>query len=97
MNEHYRIIRQPFITEKSTLIKETDNTIVLQVAIDATKPMIKAAVEAVFNVEVDSVNIQRLKGKMKRRGRFVGRRAERKKAFIKLKAGQKAPEFFEST
>ena len=97
MNENYRLIRQPFITEKCTLLKEMDNIIVLQVDIDATKPQIKAAVESVFNVKVDSVNIQRLKGKVKRRGRFEGRRAERKKAFIKLKAGESAPEFFEST
>lgn len=97
MNEHYRIIRQPFITEKSTLIKEDDNTLVLQVDIAATKPQIKSAVEAVFKVKVESVNIQRLKGKVKRRGRFEGRRAERKKAYVKLKPGETAPEFFEST
>ncbi len=97
MNEHYRVIRQPFITEKSTQLKEDDGTLVLQVDIEATKPQIKAAVEAVFDVKVESVNIQRLKGKVKRRGRFEGRKAERKKAFVKLKEGQSAPEFFEST
>ena len=97
MNKHYRIIRQPYITEKATLIKEMDNTIVLQVAIDATKPEIKSAVEDVFGVKVESVNVQRLKGKVKRRGRFAGRRAERKKAYVKLVEGQAAPEFFEST
>ena len=97
MNEYFRTIRQPFITEKSTLLKESANVLVLQVGIDATKPEIKKAVEAVFNVKVESVNVQRLKGKMKRRGRFEGRRAERKKAYIKLKPGESAPEFFEST
>jgi large subunit ribosomal protein L23 len=97
MNEHYRVIRQPFITEKSTMLKEKDGTLVLHVDIEATKPQVKAAVEAVFEVEVESVNIQRVKGKVKRRGRFEGRRAERKKAYIKLKPGQSAPEFFEST
>jgi large subunit ribosomal protein L23 len=97
VNDHFRVIRQPFITEKSTLIKEQGNVIVLEVERTATKPQIKAAVEAAFNVKVDSVNIQRLKGKLKRRGRFEGRRPERKKAWVKLKAGEKAPEFFEST
>lgn len=97
MNKDYRIIRQPYITEKATLIKEAGNTIVLQVAIDATKPEIKSAVEKVFGVKVESVNVQRLKGKVKRRGRFSGRRAERKKAYVKLVEGQAAPEFFEST
>jgi large subunit ribosomal protein L23 len=97
VNEHYRVIRQPFITEKSTLLKDDANMIVLQVDINATKPQIKAAVEAVFNVKVDSVNVQRLKGKVKRRGRFEGKRADRKKAYIKLKPGESAPEFFEST
>lgn len=93
----FRVIRQPFITEKSTLMKETDNTLVLQVSVDATKPQIKEAVEQVFNIEVDSVKTMRVKGKLKRRGRFVGRRPERKKAIVKLKEGQKAPEFFEAT
>jgi len=93
----FRVIRQPFITEKSTIAKELDNALVLQVSIDATKPQIKAAVESVFNVEVDSVKTMRMKGKLKRRGRFVGRRPERKKAIVKLKEGQQAPEFFETT
>jgi large subunit ribosomal protein L23 len=97
VKDHFRIIRQPFITEKSTAIKELDNVIVLQVDVNATKPQIKEAVEKVFNVKVESVNVQRLKGKLRRRGRFEGRRPERKKAYIKLKEGQTAPEFFEST
>ena len=97
MNEHYKIIRQPFITEKSTMIKELDNTIVLEVARSATKPQIKAAVEAIFKVKVDTVNVYMLKGKVKRRGRFEGKRPDRKKAYVKLKAGETAPEFFEST
>lgn len=97
MSQNYRVIRQPFITEKSTILKEMDNMLVLQVDVNATKPQIKAAVEKVFNVEVDSVKTLRLKGKLKRRGRFIGRRPERKKAIIKLKEGQKAPEFFEAT
>ena len=97
MNEHFRVIRQPFITEKSNLLKDLGNILVLEVDRDATKPQIKNAVEAVFNVKVESVNIQRLKGKVKRRGRHEGRRPERKKAYVRLKSGESAPEFFEST
>lgn len=97
MNDSFRVIREPFITEKSTHLKDVDNVIVLEVDRHATKPQIKAAVEAVFNVKVDSVNVRRVKGKIKRRGRFEGRRPERKKAYVRLKAGENAPEFFEST
>jgi large subunit ribosomal protein L23 len=97
VSEHFRIIRQPFITEKATLMKDSDNVLVLQVDINATKPQIKDAVEKAFKVEVESVNVQRLKGKVKRRGRYEGRRPERKKAYVKLKEGQRAPEFFEAT
>lgn len=97
MSDNFRVIRQPFITEKSTHLKDADNVIVLEVDRSATKPQIKAAVEEVFKVKVESVNVRRVKGKLKRRGRFEGRRPERKKAYIRLKAGEKAPEFFEST
>ena len=97
MSEHFRVIRQPFITEKSSLLKDDANVLVLEVALSATKTDIKRAVEKVFKVKVASVNVQRLKGKVKRRGRHEGRRPERKKAYIRLKAGETAPEFFEST
>ena len=97
MNEQFRIIRQPFITEKSSLLKDDANTIVLEVDLNATKTDIKRAVEKVFKVKVASVNVQRLKGKLKRRGRHEGRRPERKKAYVRLREGEQAPEFFEST
>ncbi len=97
MSEIHRIIRQPFITEKSSVLKDDANVICLEVALSATKADIKRAVEQVFKVKVDSVNVQRLQGKLKRRGRHEGRRPERKKAYVKLKPGETAPEFFEST
>lgn len=97
MSDHFRIIKQPFITEKSSLLKDDANVIVLEVDIDATKTEIRRAVEKVFKVKVASVNVQRIKGKLKRRGRHQGRRPERKKAYIRLREGEQAPEFFEAT
>lgn len=84
--EHYDIIRKPVITEKATMAGE-NNAVVFQVAIDATKPMIKEAVEAVFGVKVKAVNTTITKGKEKRfRGR-LGARSDRKKAYVTLEAG----------
>lgn len=97
MSKSYEIIRQPFITEKSSLKKDESGTIVLEVARGATKIDIKRAVEEVFKVKVASVNVMRVKGKIKKRGRFEGRRPDRKKAYVRLKPGEKPPEFFEST
>jgi large subunit ribosomal protein L23 len=97
VSEVFKIIRQPFITEKSSLLKDSANMLVLEVDRDATKTEVKRAVEQVFKVKVESVNILRLKGKLKRRGRHEGRRPLRKKAYVRLKEGQTPPEFFEST
>ncbi len=84
--EHYDIIRKPVITEKATMAGE-NNAFVFQVAMDATKPMIKEAVEAVFNVKVKAVNTTITKGKEKRfRGR-PGVRSDRKKAYVTLEEG----------
>jgi large subunit ribosomal protein L23 len=84
--EHYDIIRKPVITEKATMASEA-NAVVFQVAMDATKPEIKAAVEAVFGVKVKAVNTTITKGKDKRfRGR-PGTRSDRKKAYVTLEEG----------
>ncbi|MFN3822732.1 MAG: 50S ribosomal protein L23 [Pseudorhodobacter sp.] len=84
--EHYEVIRKPIITEKATLASEA-NAVVFQVAMDATKPMIKEAVEAVFGVKVKAVNTTITKGKAKRfRGR-PGVRSDRKKAYVTLEDG----------
>ena len=84
---HYDVIVAPHITEKATLLSE-HNAVVFKVADSATKPEIKAAVELMFKVEVDSVQVSNVKGKEKRFGRFIGRRRGWKKAYVCLKPGQ---------
>lgn len=84
--EHYDIIRKPVITEKATMASGA-NAVVFQVAMDATKPQIRDAVEAVFNVKVKAVNTTVTKGKAKKfRGR-PGVRSDRKKAYVTLVEG----------
>lgn len=84
--EHYEVIRKPIITEKATMASEA-NAVVFQVAMDATKPQIKEAVEAVFGVKVKAVNTTITKGKAKRfRGR-PGVRSDKKKAYVTLEDG----------
>ena len=83
-----QVIEAPIISEKSTLVADRNEQVVFRVAIDATKPEIKAAVEMVFKVQVQSVQTLRVKGKVKRSGRFVGRRKEIKKAYVCLAPGQ---------
>ncbi|WP_138379500.1 50S ribosomal protein L23 [Luteithermobacter gelatinilyticus] len=85
--KHYDTILGPVITEKSTLVSE-QNQVVFRVPLTATKPEIKEAVEALFDVKVEAVNTIRVKGKVKRfRGR-MGRRSDYKKAMVKLAEGQ---------
>lgn len=84
--EHYDLIKKPIITEKATMASE-NGAVVFQVAMDATKPQIKEAVEAVFGVKVKAVNTSILKGKEKRfRGR-PGVRSDKKKAYVTLEEG----------
>ena len=84
--EHYDIIRRPIVTEKSTMASEA-NAVVFEVAMDATKPAIREAVEALFDVKVRSVNTLIQKGKVKVfRGRR-GRRRDMKKAVVRLEDG----------
>ena len=75
-----QVILAPVVSEKSTLVADKNEQVVFKVVTDATKPEVKAAVELLFNVKVDSVNILNVKGKVKRFGRFTGRRKEWKKA-----------------
>ncbi|MCB1518818.1 MAG: 50S ribosomal protein L23 [Hyphomicrobiaceae bacterium] len=84
---HYDIIRSPVVTEKSTLASEFSQ-VVFDVAIDATKPEIKSAVEALFSVKVKAVNTQVRKGKVKRFRGVIGRRKDVKKAVVTLEEGQ---------
>ncbi len=82
------ILKSPHVSEKSTLVAERDNQVVFKVATDATKLEVKRAVESLFEVEVDSVQILNVKGKTKRQGAQEGRRVNWKKAYVSLKAGQ---------
>lgn len=83
---HYDVILGPVITEKSTMASE-NNQVVFRVPLDATKPAIKAAIEALFEVKVKAVNTLRVKGKTKRfRGR-IGQRSDWKKAMVSLEEG----------
>ncbi|MBU1175350.1 MAG: 50S ribosomal protein L23 [Alphaproteobacteria bacterium] len=84
---HYDIIRNPVVTEKSTMASES-NQVVFDVAVDATKPEIKAAVEALFSVKVTAVNTLVRKGKLKRFRGHLGRRNNVKKAVVTLADGQ---------
>jgi len=93
MKSHYQIIRRPVITEKGLAVKETQGTLVFQVAPTATKTEIKEAVQAIFKVRVDSVRTANFPGKERRRGRFAGYRPDWKKAYVRLKSGEKMPEY----
>ncbi len=83
-----KVLLAPQISEKATQIADKNEQIVFRVVTDATKPEIKAAVEMMFKVNVDSVQVARVKGKVKRMGRYVGRRNNWKKAYVCLAAGQ---------
>jgi large subunit ribosomal protein L23 len=89
------VIRRPVITEKTTVIREDGRTLVFQVARDANKIDIRRAVEQLLGTKVESVRTALAHGKMKRQGRFVGRRADWKKAYVKLREGEKLPEFLQ--
>jgi large subunit ribosomal protein L23 len=95
MKNLFEVIRRPLLTEKSTLLKETQRSLCFEVHRDATKPEIRKAVETIFNVKVQAVRIANMHGKMKRQGRWVGRRADWKKAYVVLREGEKMVEFFE--
>ena len=82
------VLLAPVISEKATSIADKHDQIVFRVAQDATKPEVKAAVELMFKVKVESVQIANVQGKEKRFGRFVGRRRNWKKAYVCLKPGQ---------
>ena len=85
--EMIRVLEAPIISEKSTFLAEHQQKYVFRVKVKATKNNIKQAVESMFNVQVESVHVLNVKGKAKRHGRFMGRRSDWKKAYIKLKAG----------
>ena len=91
------IIRRPIITEKTTIAREGGPVVVFEVARDATKIEIRQAVEKLFGSKVASVRTQLQHGKFKRQGRFEGQRPDWKKAWVRLRNGEKVPEFMEGT
>jgi large subunit ribosomal protein L23 len=94
MNLHNVLIR-PLVTEKGVAKKETERTLCFQVAAAANKVQVKQAVEKLFKVKVAEVRTANVEGKMRRRGRFTGYRPDWKKAYVKLKEGEKVPDFAE--
>ena len=91
----YEVIRGPLITEKSTDLKDDTRTVCLKVAREATKTEVRKAVERLLGVKVASVRTANIRGKVKRYGRFEGKRPDWKKAFVTLREGEKMIEFFE--
>ena len=91
----YDVIRRPLITEKGLQVKETESTLVFDVAPEASKTEVKQAVEALFKVKVENVRTANVLGKERRRGKYTGFKPDWKKAYVKLKAGEKVPEFAE--
>jgi large subunit ribosomal protein L23 len=91
----HAVLVQPLLTEKITGLRERTNTVGFIVHPDANRVQIKRAVETLLKVKVDKVNVMNVRGKLKRLGRFSGRRSDWKKAFVTLKKGEKL-ELYES-
>ena len=93
--EMHRVLVQPLLTEKITVLREKTNTVGFVVHPEANRVQIKQAVETLLKVKVEKVNLMNVRGKMKRLGRFSGKRSDWKKAFVTLKEGEKL-EMYES-
>ncbi len=91
----YDVIRKPVVTEKGHIKRDAEQTLCFEVAPDANKTQVKAAVEALFKVKVAEVRTVTTAGKLRRRGKFTGYRSDVKKAYVRLRAGQKVPEYAE--
>jgi large subunit ribosomal protein L23 len=91
----YQVIRRPLVTEKGVDKKDTERTLCFEVALEANKTQVKAAVEKLFKVKVSGVRTATFDGKLRRRGRFAGYRSDWKKAYVRLKQGEKVPDFAE--
>ena len=83
-----QVLVEPIVSEKATSVAEKHNQVLFKVLRDATKPEIKAAVEALFKVQVEQVRVLTVKGKERRTRHGVGRRSDWKKAYVRLAAGQ---------
>jgi len=91
----YDIIRRPLVTEKGVEKKDNEQTLCFEVAPEANKTQVKQAVEKLFKVKVAEVRTSNFEGKLRRRGRFAGYRPDWKKAYVRLKKGEKTPDFAE--
>ena len=89
------VIRRPLVTEKTTILREDGRTIVFQVATGANKIEIKQAIEKLLGAKVSDVRTANAHGKIKRQGKFQGRRSDWKKAYVKLREGEKLPDYLE--
>ncbi len=89
------IILRPLVTEKSTALTQEAHVLTFEVARDANKIEIRRAVEVLFSVKVVGVRVAKMLGKIKKVGKSIGRTADGKKAYVKLKAGEKLPPIFE--
>ncbi len=89
------VIRKPLITEKTSILREDGKTIVFHVASAATKIEIRQAIEHLLGAKVASIRTSIAHGKVKRQGRYSGRRSDWKKAYVRLRDGEKMPEFLE--
>ncbi len=96
MKDPYKIILKPVITEKSTMLKEVNREICFEVDSRTNKSEIKKAIEQLFKVKVESVRIMNKRGKPRRVGRTMGKKKDWKKAYVKLKEGEKMIEYFEA-
>lgn len=96
MNRPQEVLKLPVITEKSTYLKENQQTLTFRVARQANKQEIRDAVEKIFKVKVASVRTSLCHGKIRRQGRYSGRRPDWKKAYVTLKKGEKMVEFSEA-
>ena len=91
----HKVLLRPIITEKGVNKKDEERTLCFEVAPAATKTDVKSAVEKLFKVKVSEVRTATFDGKLRRRGKFAGYRSDWKKAYVKLKAGEKVPDFAE--
>lgn len=91
----YDVIKRPLVTEKGVNKKDGERTLCFEVMADANKAQIKQAVETLFKVKVEGVHTATIAGKIRRRGKFSAYQPDWKKAYVKLKEGQKVPEYAE--
>jgi large subunit ribosomal protein L23 len=95
MLTQYDVVRRPIVTEKAVIKKDEEQSLCFEVHPKANKLQIKKAVETLFKVKVADVRTSNYVGKLRRRGRFAGYASDWKKAYVRLKPGQKMPEYTE--